>query len=78
MVQWLGLHAFTAKGTGSVPGQETKIPQAVWCSQKKKKYNKVFEYCASHCEYPLLGGLLKLPILRVPAMWPDVEDSGRI
>ena len=35
--------AFTAKGRGSSPGQETKIPQAVLCGQKrwgkrKKKY----------------------------------------
>ena len=29
-VQWLGLHTFTAKGVGSVPGQGTKIPQAAW------------------------------------------------
>ena len=39
-VQWLGLCAFTAEGLGSVPGQETKIPQAD-CppapSQKKRK-----------------------------------------
>ena len=27
-VQWLGLCAFTAEGLGSIPGQETKIPQA--------------------------------------------------
>ena len=26
-VQWLGLRALTAKGLGSIPGQETKIPQ---------------------------------------------------
>ena len=25
VVQWLGIHAFTAKGTGSIPGQETRI-----------------------------------------------------
>ena len=36
-VQWLRLHAFTAKGTGSIPGQRTKIPQAAWCSQKRKR-----------------------------------------
>ena len=35
-VQWLGLRASTAGGTGSIPGQGTKIPHAVWCSQKKK------------------------------------------
>ena len=40
-VQWLGLHAFTAEGTGSVPGWGTKIPQAVWCSQKKEKRKKI-------------------------------------
>ena len=34
-VQWLGLHAFTAEGSGSVPGWGTKIPQAVWHGQKK-------------------------------------------
>ena len=33
--QWLGFHTFTAKGVGSVPGQGTKIPQAMWCGQKK-------------------------------------------
>ena len=36
-VQWLGLHAFTAKGLGSVPGRGTRIPQAVRCGQKQKK-----------------------------------------
>ena len=46
--QWLGLHTFTAKGTGSVPGEGTKILQSfffsfsfccVQHSQKKKKRN---------------------------------------
>ena len=37
VVQWLRLGAFTAMGPGSIPGQGTKIAQAVWCSQKKKK-----------------------------------------
>ena len=35
VVQWLGLHTFTAEGTGSIPGQGTKIPQAAQRSQKK-------------------------------------------
>ena len=34
--QWLGLHTFTAEGTGSIPGQGTKIPQAARHSQKNK------------------------------------------
>ena len=38
-VQWLGLRASTARGSGSIPGWETKIPQAAQCSQKKKKRN---------------------------------------
>ena len=32
-VQWLGLCASTAGGTGSIPGWEAKIPHAAWCSQ---------------------------------------------
>ena len=36
-VQWLGLGAFTAKGPGSIPGWGTKIPEATWGDQKKKK-----------------------------------------
>ena len=35
-VQWLGLHALTAEGPGSIPGWGTKIPQAVQCDQKNK------------------------------------------
>ena len=35
-VQWLGLHASTAAGTGSIPGRGTKIPQAGWRGQKHK------------------------------------------
>ena len=33
-VQWLRLHASTAGGVGSIPGQGTKIPHAVWGGQK--------------------------------------------
>ena len=36
-VQWLGLCASTAGGTGSIPGRKTKIPHAAWCGRKKKK-----------------------------------------
>ena len=33
VAQWSGLHASTAGGTGSIPGQGTKTPQAVQHSQ---------------------------------------------
>ena len=33
-----GLGAFTAVGAGSVLGLGTKIPQAMWCDQKKKMF----------------------------------------
>ena len=39
-VQWLGLCTFTAEGTGSTPGQRTKIPQATQCGQKEKRKEK--------------------------------------
>ena len=41
MVQWLRLHASTAGGLGSIPGQGTKILQALW--HGKKKNSKVFK-----------------------------------
>ena len=40
-VQWLGLHAFTAEGRFSLPGQGTKILQpqnTTKCLKKKKKF----------------------------------------
>ena len=37
MVQWLGLHAFTAEAQGSIDGCRTKIPQAMLHGKKKKK-----------------------------------------
>ena len=33
-VQWLGLHAFTSEGLGSIPGQGPKIPQDTQHGQK--------------------------------------------
>ena len=40
VVQWLGLHTFTAGGTGSIPGPGAKIWQAVECSPAKKEKEK--------------------------------------
>ena len=40
VAQWLRLHSSNAGGMGSISSWRTKSPQAVWCSQKKKKYNK--------------------------------------
>ena len=42
VVQWLRLSAFTAEDTGSNPGPGTKISQAIWGNQKKKKNNGEF------------------------------------
>ena len=30
VVEWLGLHAFTAMGPGAIPGWGARIPQAAW------------------------------------------------
>ena len=37
-VQWLKLRASTARDTGSIPGQGTKIPQTTECGQNKNWY----------------------------------------
>ena len=45
-VQWLGLHASTAGGPGSIPGHGTKILQAPQRGQKKKKKDIQYkQYC---------------------------------
>ena len=45
VVQWLGLCAPTAGGTGWIPGWGTRISHATWHSQKKMfnkiKFNKI-------------------------------------
>ena len=43
VVQGLGLSPHTAKGLGSIPGQVTKITQAMCCSKKKKKSKSRYE-----------------------------------
>ena len=44
MVQWLRLHTFNARGTGSIPGQGTKIPHTSWHSQKIKHKKRTKSY----------------------------------
>ena len=43
-VLWLGRQAFTAEGTGLIPGRRTKILQAVWHGQKKTSMNDELPY----------------------------------
>ena len=45
-VQWLRLHASTARGTGSIPGWGTKITQAAQHGQKQK--TKLRWWSATH------------------------------
>ena len=40
VVQGLELSTSTVLGLCSIPGWGTKIPQATWCGQKKKKERK--------------------------------------
>ena len=46
MVQWLGLHAYTAKDPGLISGQGTKIPHTTHITKGGKKniiaYNIIF------------------------------------
>ena len=46
VVQWLRLHTSIAGGTGTNPGQGTKIPHASWYGQKnpKTKSNIIIAY----------------------------------
>ena len=40
VVQWLRLCASSAGSMGSIPGQGTKIPHAMWRGKKKEKGKK--------------------------------------
>ena len=54
VVQWLELRAFTTKGPHSIPGGETKIPQAIQWGQNKqtnKPLEKIFTRHMGKCEY---------------------------
>ena len=77
-VQWLGLCASTAGGTGSIPGQGTKIAHSAWRGQKKKRKKKKSNLCNgtpikmmnSDVWVSLTGG-------NAPCILPHV-DSGRV
>lgn len=45
LVQWLELSTFTVEGPDSISARGTKIPQATWCSQKKKKKVDTYKTC---------------------------------
>ena len=53
-VKWLRLHAFTAEAVGLIPGWVTKILQAEWHGQKKKKEMKI-----NPSEWLLWGWIVK-------------------
>ena len=58
MVQWLRLGAFTAGGAGSIPGWETKIPNA----EQVQKINKKFKtYILLFCKWLILFSLRTIP-----------------
>ena len=61
MVQWLGLQALTAKGMDSIPFQVTKILQAEWHGQKKKKKFRARQLTA--WEKRIQAGMLVLDLL---------------
>ena len=68
VVQWLGLGAFTAGGTGSIPGHRTQNLQVV--GQKKK--NRGNRPLLSTCRNP--RGWAVNPVCSGPL--PHVEASG--
>ena len=54
VVQGLGLHAFTAKGPGLIPGRGTEIPQVVWLGLYIYIYIYIYIYvcvCVCVCVY---------------------------
>ena len=56
MIQWLRLHAFTAKGPGSVPGGGSKIPQ-----EALVQFSSVTQSCPTLCD-PMNRSTPGLPV----------------
>ena len=64
VVQWLGLCASIAAGMNLIPGQGTKIPQAMWHGQKQtnkqnqpnKKSVMGLYLCGIHAQFGLQAG----------------------
>ena len=78
VVQWLALCAFTAEGPGSIPGQGTKILQAMMTPRKKKERIKIgipaIPATATHTHTPCSSSCI------LPTMHPviQVKDVGII
>ena len=67
-VQWLGVRASTAGGTGSIPGQRTKIPRATKRGQKKKRKKKVRRLLSGVWVLSLMIRVLSQPLTRAVCM----------
>ena len=61
VVQWLGLCASTEGGLGSIPSWRSRIPQAAWCRQKKKKKKNLAFF--PKLERKLFGSAFTLAII---------------
>ena len=80
VVEWLRLCAANAGGMGLNPGQGTKIPQATWCSQKKRRLTNTPEPLEAYIvpllklenshlsQDPLLPSARKLPEFTMTAV----------
>ena len=56
VIQWvIRAHASTAGGTGSIPGQGTKIPYATW-QEKEREKEKSRNSASREVERGILGG----------------------
>ena len=67
VVQWLGLCALTAEGLGSIPGRETKIPQAMRRGQKQNKTKQ-----SAHLQQETAPSSVFLPKGRQYITWQKV------
>ena len=71
LVQWLGLNALTAEGLGSIPSQGTKIPQATWHKQRKRKYHCGIYCPLSPCRVCKFKGDMSSPLHCHKLGWPQ-------
>ncbi|KAB0338912.1 hypothetical protein FD755_025110, partial [Muntiacus reevesi] len=72
---WLGLSTFTTLGLGSIPGWVTKIPQAVWCGQKKKNKKTQENEKVAQCKWEIKINMTPMGVMGAEAGWGLREQS---
>ena len=75
MVQWLGLHTFTAEGAGSIPGQRTKLQSMAKKKKKKLVWGRFYSLKMATAVPHALPKTLSLPYQEAELINPSLKPG---